>query len=526
MSTILSARAEAAFAQPRHVYNVLGCLMNNLELARNKEDLQLYDYYFPTDVQQIIFAAIYNLAASDSNAKALNPQDIDNYLENFPSQYEKYNNSKGYDYLLKCLKHCNSDTYLNSFDVVKKFALLRKYEEANIKTTDIYDYESDDFVKQTEDMKRLEEMTIEQIVDHFSQKTNIVRDEWKQSEIKNFKAGDNLTGLLERLKKAPDYGMPYTNPIYNTLFRGQRMKKFFLRSAGTGVGKTRFALADMLFTSCPEWYDLQKGWIKNPCYQPSMFLSTEIEQEELQTIMLAILTGVNQDVIQSGNYSSEIEQRLLYGIKILEQSPIYCIYIEDYSTSDIESTVEAHIIEHDIRYVYFDYIFATPKLMRTVAENSKLISREDQALLQLSSAIKLICIKYDIFLASATQLNRSPENDTSAIRGASSICDKIDFGVIVRKCTDLELSKVKYLTDKEMFEKPNTAHYVYKNRGGMSSVIIWTKLNAANMREEVCFVTSYDYTYIPLKLTKIQPQLDGSYTFTQFDRDEPEVTPF
>ena len=47
-----------------------------------------------------------------------------------------------------------------------------------------------------------------------------------------------------------------------------------------------------------------------------------------------------------------------------------------------------------------------------------------------------------------------------------------------------------------MFKKPNYSHWVYKNRSGMSNVIIWSYMNLGNMREEPLFVTDMDYNLL------------------------------
>ena len=84
-----------------------------------------------------------------------------------------------------------------------------------------------------------------------------------------------------------------------------RPGKFMLRSATTGGGKTRQSLMDMCSISCVELYDYKtKSWRKNGVVKPTLFISTELEKRELQTVMLAFISGINEDVIKNGNYSS------------------------------------------------------------------------------------------------------------------------------------------------------------------------------------------------------------------------------
>ena len=55
---------------------------------------------------------------------------------------------------------------------------------------------------------------------------------------------------------------PLYGPLVNTVTRGARLKKFYLRSAGTGVGKTRSMIADACYIACAKIYDENFGWIK------------------------------------------------------------------------------------------------------------------------------------------------------------------------------------------------------------------------------------------------------------------------
>ena len=70
-------------------------------------------------------------------------------------------------------------------------------------------------------------------------KMNKIREDWnvEAGVVLDFKAGDDLDTLLERIQKDPDLGYPFQNGYYNKLFRGMRKGKFLLRSAQTGAGK-------------------------------------------------------------------------------------------------------------------------------------------------------------------------------------------------------------------------------------------------------------------------------------------------
>src|SRR5699024_12386476 len=79
-----------------------------------------------------------------------------------------------------------------------------------------------------------------------------------------------------------------------------------LRSANSGGGKTRNALADMCSVAINEIRKKNKKgqweWVNNGEPVPSLFISTELDMDELQTILLAYITGINERVILDGDF--------------------------------------------------------------------------------------------------------------------------------------------------------------------------------------------------------------------------------
>jgi hypothetical protein len=58
-----------------------------------------------------------------------------------------------------------------------------------------------------------------------------------QSVVEEGKASDGIRELLKDLKAKPEVGLPLQGDIFNTITRGARKGKLYLRSAATGVGK-------------------------------------------------------------------------------------------------------------------------------------------------------------------------------------------------------------------------------------------------------------------------------------------------
>ena len=113
--------------------------------------------------------------------------------------------------------------------------------------------------------------------------------------------------------------------------------------------------------------------------------------------------------------------------------------------------------------------------------------------------MKNIATKYNIFICTATQLNRNSgdrtQRDATSIRGGSAVIDKCDHALQLYKVTQQDLSAIETITNRTRLT-PNFMHIVYKNRSGRNNLIIWTIMNHGNMREKLAFITDGDYNLI------------------------------
>ena len=499
----------------RSIYNLFGAICRQPELLRDPNVI-LGDRYFVQSFHKIVFAAMHNIVYSSTRdgLEKITPIDIDNYLAQYPTYYKVWDENNGVQYVNDAMNQTNTQLVTKDYEMIKKFSLLRNYVDNGIDVSDIYEYQSNDLGKLTESNKVLENTSINEIIEHFTQKAIGIRNEWNvdDGKVKDFKAGDDLDGLLDRLMENPDMGFPFQNLMYNTLFRGMRKSKFMLRSGATGTGKTRQAIRDMVSVACDKIWVTGLGWQSLGPSFPALFISTEIDQEELQTIMLAYLTGIPDTDIKNGTYDAATRKRLEEGIEILKRAPLFLSYIEDFSISDIEMKIEEYIIKENVQYVAFDYIQMTPKLSKTMNDNFGTTLREDQILVHFASAMKTIAGRYDVFLESSTQLNRGSKEvenrDASSLRGGLATADKVDYGILTFKTTKAEKDALKHIIQKGFggAEKmtPDFSHWVYKNRAGLDHLVIWSKMNLGTMREEVLFVTDYDYNLIEIDGTEIE----------------------
>ena len=485
----------------RSVYSVIGNICVNPQALKNPEVfLDKVDFF--QELHQIIFSAINNIVYSGTGVTSITEVDIDNYLAPHANLYKIWEEQNGIDYVRQSIAHSNLDTFKYNYDLLKKYSLLRDYLFNGIDISEIFDYDGIDLKKHADGIKKIENMSLESLVEHFNLKMTKLRNKWNISQnSRRFKAGDNLSTLLDELDMEPEFGYPFANGFYNAIFRGMRAGKFMLRSASTGGGKTRQSMADMCHISCAEFYDtIAKKWIASNDVKPTLFISTELEQRELQTLMLAFITGIDENIIKMGKFDPATRAILERGIKVLEEAPIYAVYVDDFSISDIEGIIEEHIIEQEVEYVAFDYIQLTAKLARSMTDSFGFALREDQILVQFSAAMKLLANKYQVYIISSTQLNRNNKDyenrDTQSLRGGSATADKVDHGIMSFRATAKDHEALKHLLETNLVRKPNFSHWIYKNRSGRTGLIIWTDMQLGTMRETPLFVTDTDFNLV------------------------------
>ena len=110
-------------------------------------------------------------------------------------------------------------------------------------------------------------------------------------------------------------------------------------------------IADACNFACKWIYDDNFGWIRNGTAEPTLFITTEQEMEEIQTMMLAFLSNVEEGHILDGKYEDGEEERILRAAEILKESPLYIEELPDFSLQDVENKIKKNIREHDIKYV-------------------------------------------------------------------------------------------------------------------------------------------------------------------------------
>lgn len=492
------------------IIQVIGNVYNNPSLLDKTDKYSINEEDFADDFHRIIFGSIYKLF--ELGAAKINLENISDFLSSRPKSEAIYKQQKGEEWLLKASEAADAGSFDYYYGRLKKFSLLRAYDNFGLDVRFIYDPDNIIDVKKKQlqeeqlDNAKLEDLAL--MVDNKIEeiKEKFVDDVYGEA----YQAGQGAIELIERLKERPEVGVPLYGPLINTVTRGARLKKFYLRSAATGIGKSRTMVADACYIGCNKIYDEMFGWISSGPAQPTLFITTEQELEEIQTMMLAFLGGVNEDHILNGRYEGDEEDRVRKAAEILSNSPIYVECLPDFSLQDIEDTIKKNIREHDVKYVFHDYIHTSLKILEEITKRSGGVKlREDNILFMLSIRLKDICNQYGVFIMSATQLNgdyvESETPDQNLLRGAKAIADKIDFGAILLNTTSTDNEKLGKIVQANGFEKPDKKLSIYKNRRGKyKGIYLWCVSDLGTCRIKPIFATTYDYELIQMEDIQIK----------------------
>lgn len=277
-------------------------------------------------------------------------------------------------------------------------------------------------------------------------------------------------------------------------------------------------MADACYMACKEMY-IEGEWVVNNNPEPisTVFISVELDIEELQTMAIACISGVNENKIidAQDTMTFDEQERVKKAVKILQDtheddkghivpdSPLYFEYLPDYTMRDIENCIRRNIREHKAESIFFDYLTSSMSIIQEVTQSAGgMRIREDQVLFLLASKIKDIAGQYKVFICSSTQLNGMAREakilDQNMLAGAKAIANRIDFGEIMMDVTPSDLEDIHEII-MSGYPIPNVKASIYKNRRGkINRVICWMVANKGTCRYTTAFVTDYNFNLVDI----------------------------
>lgn len=472
------------------IIQVIGSLMKNpLLLANPKYSLNPNDFRVKTE--KYIFSAIYNLFAS--GVEKISEVDVDTYLQNHEGIYQNFTQNNGIEYLQDCLEISEENNFDYYYTRMKKCNLLNDLQGYGFEIKDIYPDMLDS--RYAEKMDKFERMSLQDIFDNFRRKISNIETEYQCGDsIKTIKANEGIKGLLQRLKTSPDIGAPLEGNFYNTAVRGARLGMYYIRSAGTGVGKSRSMAGDAARLAYPFRYDTNtQKWVFSGSCERVLYVGTEQDPEEIQTLILAYLTGINEEKILYGTYTFDEQRVINEAERIMSyfEDNLIIAQIPDPNIKSVQALIRQQVLQNDISYVFYDYIFSSPSLM-TEFKGANL--REDVVLMMMSTALKDLAVELNVFLQTATQVTvneneRKGPKTQNSLRSAKSIADKADVGCIISRLS-AEDNAIMEAISQQIGIIPNQVTDIYKlRRGRYNNVRIWSYFDGGTCRRRDLFIT-------------------------------------
>lgn len=474
------------------ILQIMGSLMKSPSLLGETDKYFLTPSDFESTFESYIFSAIHNLYIQ--GVERISVVDIDNYLLSHPTAYKVFDTGKGIEYLQDAEELSQTENFKYYYNQLKKINCLKDLNKDGFATNGIYSENPlDEHMKEINE--RFETLSPQDIILEVKKRLMNVESKYENgAHSTSILAADKIKELIEKLKISPDVGVSCQGDIFNTVVRGGRKGKFYLRSAGTGTGKTRSMAGDACYMAYPIRYNsyLQR-WEHKGNAEKVLFVTTEQDFDEIQTLMLSYIADVNEETIIYGNYRGDEEDRVMKAAEVMEiyKDNFHLAKISDPSISQVRSVIRKHYLVNDVENVFYDYIFSSPALL---SEYRDLRIREDVILGMLSTALKDLAVEMNMFIMSSTQVNGDLEEkkgikNQSVLRGSKAIADKADIGCITMKVSVEEINILDKIIERYGIQ-PTQVTDIYKvRRGRYNDVRIWSNMDLGTCRKKDLFIT-------------------------------------
>lgn len=486
--------------------------MKNPSLLSEKDKYNLQPSDFESRFERYIFIAILN--SYTNGAQSLSEIDIDNYLMEHKDQYLLFQQNNGISYLQDALDMSTPENFEYYYNRIKKFNCLKDLKKSGFDISEFYE-ENELNPRQFEINQRFETLKPKDIFDSLKRKIYKVEGEYTEGDASiTTDISVGIDELLEKLKNSPDAGARFQGKYFNTVTRGARKGKYYIVSFPSGGGKTRLLLGEACYLAFPMRYSWETmEWKITGNAEKTLFIATEQAKEEIQTMVVAYLTGINEDVILYGHFTKEQQTIIDQAKEVIKKykNNLMIVQIPMPSVEIVKSVIRQNCIVNDTKNVFFDYIFSNPALLN---EFRDLRIREDVALLMLSTALKDLAVEQDVFMMSATQLNSSQDTNEkgiknqNSIRGSKSIVDKADIAMIGGLVPDDQRDQIAPYVAK--YGMPTQVYDVYKvRRGKWTNLKIWSNVDLGTCRRSDVFVTDSNIKEIEVPIMEVN--FDDNY---------------
>lgn len=261
---------------------------------------------------------------------------------------------------------------------------------------------------------------------------------------------------------------------------------------------TRNLVGDACNIAYPIRFDKnQNKWVITGSCEKVLYVMTEQDTEEIKTMILAYLTGYNEEIFLYGTFGEKEQERIEIAVDIMETYKDNMLFakVSDPSSNVIKNLFRRYNLQYGVNNFFYDYIFSSPAMLN---EYRDLKIQEHVALRLFTTTLKNLAVELDSFVFTSTQLNAEDDpkggfKDFRCIRGAKAIIDLADFACIMSRPTPEELLQIQSFKKSFGYE-PDLITDVYKNRRGRWNMIrIWSKNDLGCCRKTDLFACTPNY---------------------------------
>lgn len=471
------------------ILQIFGSLMKHPYYLSETDKYNLTPLDFHTKLDRNIFVAIHSLY--NKGVVKISPIDIENFFETSVSAKNTFQTEGGIEYLQDAEYMSDQNSFPYYYGRLKKFNVLNDLKEKGWDISRFYIENLAD-PKATEVNNKFENLEITEIFTEYKKELlGIEKDYTEAEEIQSWNIADEIDSIIGNFGAAEGIGLPLNGSINSTIINGAELGALTIRSGSSGLGKSRLAVSDACKLAYPFFYDLERNeWVKNGHCEKVLFIMTEQKPEQIFKMVLSYLTGINETKFRYNTLTDEERRRVATASKIVKEfrNNFQTIRIPNPSIQVVKNSIREKVIVHEIKYVFYDYIFISPSLLDEFKGSNV---RQDEALLMFATALKDIAIEQNVSVFTSTQVNaKSDDNkdirNEASLAGGRSTINKADNGAIFARPTREELNLLA-----EICTVPPTHVFDYfKVRSGrFSHVRVWSVFDTGTLRIKDLFVT-------------------------------------
>lgn len=269
----------------------------------------------------------------------------------------------------------------------------------------------------------------------------------------------------------------------------------FLMNNFITTHNTRGMVGDACEIAYPLRYEPEFGrWVSTGPCQKVLYVMTEQNPDEIQTMILSYLTGFNEETFLYGRFTPEHEKIIEKALQIMEdyKDNFLQARVPEPTSAIVKNLFRRYNTQYGVDIFFFDYIFLTQAM---VDEYKKQKLADHVCLRMFTTTLKNLAIELQAFVMTSTQVSEQDNDkknswkDYHNIAGARAIAHLVDVGCIMSRPTQEELQQLEPLRQKFGI-LPNVVCDIYKNRRGRWTMVrIWSYHNLGTCRKYDLFIT-------------------------------------